>query len=121
MTFNVEVKVVVYSLDIHDYAYSTDLTFPPGLWARWAPIQPAAVDPALDLCSRYPFRLGGPSQRGICLPDISKHNQCWESNPKPSNLASNVLSTCNVPNVQSAVCKVFIHLLSVFGLNKPTH
>ena len=56
--------------------------------------QPATIDPTLDLCTRYPLRLGGPRQCGIrSLPDASTHGQHWESNPRPSDLESNALST----------------------------
>ena len=88
----IKVKVVVYSPDIYDYARSTDFTFSWQL--RWAPMQPAIIDPTLDLCTRYPLRLGGPRQYGMwSLPDTSNHDQCWESNPRPSVLNSNALST----------------------------
>ena len=41
--------------------------------------QPATIDPTLDLCTRYPLRLGGPRQCGIqSLPDTSAHGQHWE-------------------------------------------
>ena len=57
-------------------------------------MQPVAIDPTLDLCTRYPLRLGGPKQCGIrSLPDTSTHGQHWESNPRPSDLESNALST----------------------------
>ena len=66
---NVKEKVVVYGPDIHHYTSPTDFTFP---LARWAPMQPAPVDPALDLCTRYPLRLGAPGQCGTwSLPDTS--------------------------------------------------
>ena len=61
-TLKVKVKVVVYSPDIHDYACSTDFTVP---LARRAPMQPATIDPTLDLCTRYLLQLGGPRQYGI--------------------------------------------------------
>ena len=51
----INVNVVVYGPDIRDYAYSTNVTFP---LARCELMQPAAIDPALDLCSRYPLRAG---------------------------------------------------------------
>ena len=57
-------------------------------------MQPATIDPTLDLCTRYPLRLGGPRQCGIrSLSDTSTHGQHWESNPRPSDLESNALST----------------------------
>ena len=57
-------------------------------------MQPTTIDPTLDLCTRYPSRLGGSRQCGIrSLPDTSTHGQHWESNPRPSDLESNVLST----------------------------
>ena len=76
---------------LHDNTCSTDFTFP---LARWAPMQPATIDLTLDLCTRYPLRLGEPRQCGIqSLPDTSTHGQHWESNAKPSDLESNALST----------------------------
>ena len=79
---------------LHDNACSTDFTFP---LARWAPIQPATIDPTLDLCTTYPLQPGEPRQCGIrSLPDTSTHSQHWESNPRvprPSDLESNALST----------------------------
>ena len=76
---------------LHDNACSTDFTFP---LARWAPMQPATIDPTLDLCTRYPLQLGGPRQCGIwSLPNTSTHGQRWESNPTPPDLESNALST----------------------------
>ena len=72
---------------LHGNACSTDFTFP---LVRWAPMQPAIIDPTLDLCTRYPLRLGGPKQYGIrSLPDTFTHGQHWESNPRPSDLESN--------------------------------
>ena len=57
-------------------------------------MQPPSIDPTLDLCTRYPLRLGGPRQYGIqSLPDTSTHGQHWESNPRPSDLESKALST----------------------------
>ena len=57
-------------------------------------MQPAAIDPTLDLCTRYPLRLGGHRQYGIhSLPDTSTDGQHWELNPRPSDLESNALST----------------------------
>ena len=57
-------------------------------------MQPATIDPTLDLCARYPLRLGGPRQcRMRILPNTSTHGQHWESTPRPSDLESNVLST----------------------------
>ena len=42
--------------------------------------QPAAIDPILNLCTRYPLRLGRLRQCGIrSLPDTSTHDQHWES------------------------------------------
>ena len=56
--------------------------------------QPATIDPTLDLCTRYLLRLSGPRQCGFrSLPDTSTHGQHWESNPRPSDLESNALST----------------------------
>ena len=71
---------------LHDNVCSTDFTFP---LARWAPMQPATIDPTLDLCTRYPLRLGVIRS----LPNTSTHGQHWESNPRPSNFESNALST----------------------------
>ena len=60
---------------LHDNACSTDFTFP---LARWAPMQPATIDPTLDLCTRYPLQLGGPRQCGIqSLPDTSTHGTIY--------------------------------------------
>ena len=68
------IKVVVYSPVIHDYACSTDITFS---LARRVPMQPATINPALDLCTRYPLRLGGPRQCWIrSLPDTSTYDIC---------------------------------------------
>ena len=66
--------------------------------------QPATIDPTLNLCTRYPLRLGGPRQCGIrSLPNTSTHGQHWESNPRPSDLESNALSTWpHVPMRQKA-------------------
>ena len=70
--------------DIHDCAYSADLTFP---LSRWVPMQSGTIDPTLDLCTRYPLRLGGPMQCGTqTFPDTATHEQHWESNPRPSDL-----------------------------------
>ena len=81
-----------------DNACSTDFTFP---LARWVPMQPATIDPTLDLCTRYPLRLGGPRQCRIrSLHDTSTRGQHWESNQRPSDLESNALSTVpHAPNV----------------------
>ena len=44
--------------------------------------------------TRYPLLLGGLRQYGMrILPDTSTHDQEWESNPTPSDLKSNALST----------------------------
>ena len=73
------------------YTCSSDFTFPPG---SGRPRQPATIDPTLDLCIRYPLRLGGPRQCGIrSLPNTSTHGQHWESNPRPSGLEFNTLSS----------------------------
>ena len=91
MASELKVKVVVLESRLHDNACSTDFTFP---LARWVPMQPATIDPTLDLCTRYPLRLGGPRQYGMqSLPDTSTHGQHRESNPRPSDLESNALST----------------------------
>ena len=97
---------------LRDKACSTDFTFP---LARWAPMQPATIDPTLDLCTRYPLWLGGLRQCGIwSLPDTSTHGQHWESNPRPSDLESDNLSTGpNAPKIHhlihSVLCKLFVH------------
>ena len=75
----------------YDYTCSSDLTFP--VLAVGAQ-QPATIDPALDLCTRFPYRLSGLRQYGIrSLPDTSTRGQHWESNSRPSELESNALST----------------------------
>ena len=67
--------------------------------------QPATIDPTLDLCTRYPLRLGGPRQCGIrSLPNTSTHGQHWESNPRPSDLESNALSTW--PRAPTCTCSM---------------
>ena len=73
----------------------------PSPLARWALMQPATIDLTLDLCARYPLRLGGPRKCGIrSLPDTSTHGQHWESNPRPSDLESNALTTGpHAPNI----------------------
>ena len=44
--------------------------------------------------TRYPLLLGGQRQYGMrSLPDTSAHDQQWESNPRPSDVKSNALST----------------------------
>ena len=48
----------------HDNACSTDFIFP---LASWAPMQPATIDPTLDLCTRYPLQLGGPIKDVLSL------------------------------------------------------
>ena len=57
-----QIKVVGSCLESrrHNNACSTDFPL-----ARWAPMQPATIDPTLDLCTRYPLWLGGPRQCGI--------------------------------------------------------
>ena len=56
-------------------------------------MQPAIIDPTLEVCTRYSLRLGGLRQCGIqSLPDTSTHGQHWESNPRPFDLKSNALS-----------------------------
>ena len=68
---------------LRDSACSADFTFP---LARWAPMQPATINPTFDLCTRYPLRLGGPRQCGMqSLPNNSTHDQHWESKPTPSD------------------------------------
>ena len=57
-------------------------------------MQPETIDPTLDLCTRYPLQLGGPKQCGLrSLPNTYTHGQHWETNPRPSDLESNALST----------------------------
>ena len=76
---------------LHDNACSTDFTFP---LARWAPMQPASIDPTLDLFIRYPLWLGGPRQCRIqSLPATFAHGQHCESNSRPFDLESTALST----------------------------
>ena len=88
---------------LHDNACSTDFNFP---LARWVPMQPATIDPTLDLCTRNPLQLGGPRQCGIrSLPDTSTHGQHWESNPRPSDLESSAPSTG--PHTHSGVNLVY--------------
>ena len=82
---------------IHDSSSMTahvlHTTFP---LAKWAPVQSATIDPNLDLCPRHPLWLGGSRQCGIkSLPETCTHGQCWESNPRPSDLVSNAL-TCSL-------------------------
>ena len=73
------------------YTCSSDFTFPLAV-GPYGSLQLSSQ--TLDLCTRYPLRLGGPRQCGIrSLPDTSTHGQCWESNPRPSDLESNALST----------------------------
>ena len=48
-------------------------------------MQPATIDPTLDLYTRYPLRLGGPRCGIRSSPDTSTHGQHWESNPIPSD------------------------------------
>ena len=86
--FIIKVKVVVYRVQTP--------------WQRMfnrLHLSPAAVDPTLDLCTRYPLGLGGLRQCRIrSLPDTSTHDQYWESNPRLSDLESNTLNhltTCS--------------------------
>ena len=52
------------------------------------------IDSTLDLCTRQRLQMGGPRQSGAqSLHDTSTHYQCWESNPRPSDLESNALFT----------------------------
>ena len=69
--YNYEDKgtVVVNSPDILDHAYSTDFAFP---LARWVPMQPATIDPTLDLCTRYTLQLGGLKMKFALLVVFSK-------------------------------------------------
>ena len=88
---------------LYNNTCSTDFTFP---LARWAPVQPATIDPTLDLCTRYPLRLGGPRQCGIqSLPDTSAHGQHWELNPRLCDLESNALSARPHASTSSGLCK----------------
>ena len=53
-------------------------------------MQPATINPTLDMCTRYPLRLGGPRQCGIqSLPDTSTHGKHWELNPRPTYICCN--------------------------------
>ena len=65
-------------------------------------MQPATIDPTLDLCTRNPLRLGRSRQCGIqSLPDTSTHGQHRELNTRPSDLESNALSTGpHAPTIQ---------------------
>ena len=83
-----------------------------GMWLPTQPMQPAAIDQPLDLCTKYPLQLGELRQCGVrSLPDTSMHNQCWESNLKPSNIESNILSTWpHVPINQHSVTQSYIWL-----------
>ena len=77
------------SPDTDDYACFLEFTFP---MARCLPMQTAdiAIDPTLDLCTRYPLRLGQLRQCGIqSWSNISTHDKYWESIPKPSYLEPN--------------------------------
>ena len=57
-------------------------------------MQPEFINSNLDMCTRYPLRLGGPKQCGIgSLFYTSTHDKCWKSNPRPSDLESSALST----------------------------
>ena len=53
--------------------------------------------------TRYPLLLGGQRQYGMRnLPDTSIYDQQWESNPRPSDLMSNALSTWpHAPKLQT--------------------
>ena len=56
--------------------------------------QPATINPTLYLSTRYTLWLGGLPQCEIqSLPDTSAHGQHIESNPRPSDLKFNDLST----------------------------
>ena len=49
-----------------------DFTFP---LARWSPMLPASIDPTLDLCIRYPLRLG--RLRQCWVGSLPKHLYTW--------------------------------------------
>ena len=88
---------------LHDNACSTDFTFPLASWA-----QPATIDPILDLCTRYPLRLGGLRQCGTqSWPDTITHGQHWESNPRRYDFESNALFTrSHAPTIKLTMQKV---------------
>ena len=80
-------KVSVWNPDIHVTTRVLQTLPPLAVGAQ----QPATIDPTLDPTWS---NLGGPMWCGIqSLPDTSMHGQHWESNPRPSDLESNTLST----------------------------
>ena len=62
--------------------------------AHFLQLMPIKIFPICVPPGRYPSLMGGQRQYGMrSLPHASTHDQHWESNPRPSNLASNALST----------------------------
>ena len=78
--------------------------------AEWAPMQPAAIHPTLDLCTRCPLWLSWPRQWGIhSLSNTTTCDQHWESKPGSPNLESNVLSTWPHAPTNISVCKFRVY------------
>ena len=66
-------------------------------------MQPATIDPILDLCNRYPFSIGW--TEAVWNMKLARHftyGQQWESNHRPSDIGSNALSIASRA-VQSCV------------------
>ena len=60
----------------------------------WMPMQPASANPSLDLCTRYPLQLSGSRQCEMQpYPIFMLVTDFKESNPRPIDLKSDVLST----------------------------
>ena len=108
-------KVKVSDSRYPRYTCSSDFTSPGSGCLR----QPAARDPTLVPCTRYPLWLGGPRLCGIRrLSDTSTRGQQWESNSRPSDLESNALSTWpHAPTFYIVVVNAFceISLTVVIG------
>ena len=88
-------------------------TFP---LARWAPMQPAAISPTLDLCTKPPLWLGGPRQCRIrSFPDTSTLDQHWELNQE--FLILNPMCTpyprVPIPNIYILIDIIAIFLVQV--------
>ena len=61
-----KVKAVVYSPDIYHCAFSTNFTIP---LTRWAPVQPASIDP-ISICApgtHYSYVGRGSVECEVCL------------------------------------------------------
>ena len=57
-------------------------------------MQLTAIDPALDLCIRYPLQLVESIHCGIpSLSNTCTHDQHWESIPRPPDFESNAVVT----------------------------